>query len=63
MGIDNSLEVDEAIALVQILLLLHPYVVELNVDVQIGDVGTVVVVEEVLPARLLSLSSLLLVEM
>ena len=63
MGIDNSLEVDEAIALAQILLLLHPYVVELNVDVQIGDVGTVVEEEEVLPARLLSLSSLLLVEM
>ena len=35
MGIDNSLEVDEAIALSQILLLPlpHPYVVELNVDV------------------------------
>ena len=62
MGIDNSPEVDEAIALARILLLLHPYVVESNVDVQIGDVGTVVVVEEVLPARLLSLSSLLLVE-
>lgn len=91
MGIDNSLEVDEAIAHALLLHLHpHPYVVESNVDVhlafqnlvpaweydgeattttwtyyvvigmEVDDVGTV---EEVLPpARLLSLSSQILVE-